>query len=160
MVLCCHWWWYQWCRVATFSSVNFSKFINFRKSYSINDIIEIHQQEIDPEPKTTILNEIKVIIKYSLPLIVTFLLQYSLTVASVFSVGRLGSTELAAVSLSSMTANISGYAMIQGVSTCLDTLCAQAFGRKIIIPLSSFHKVQLFIIITLYPHGDILGFRS
>lgn len=100
------------------------------KSYSINDIIEIHQQEIDPEPKTTILNEIKVIIKYSLPLIVTFLLQYSLTVASVFSVGRLGSTELAAVSLSSMTANISGYAIIQGVSTCLDTLCAQAFGRK------------------------------
>ncbi|CAX44339.1 MATE family transporter, multltidrug/sodium efflux pump, putative [Candida dubliniensis CD36] len=100
------------------------------KSYSINDIIEIHQQEIDPEPKTTIFNEIKVIIKYSLPLIITFLLQYSLTVASVFSVGRLGSTELAAVSLSSMTANISGYAIIQGVSTCLDTLCAQAFGRK------------------------------
>lgn len=82
------------------------------------------------EPETNIGLEIKVILKYSIPLIITFLLQYSLTVASVFSVGRLGSDELAAVSLSSMTANISGYAIIQGISTCLDTLCAQAYGRK------------------------------
>ncbi|KAL6453754.1 ERC1 Ethionine resistance-conferring protein 1 [Candida maltosa Xu316] len=101
------------------------------RSYSIYDIISQNKSLITTaEPKTTTQQEIKVIFKYSLPLIITFLLQYSLTIASVFSVGKLGSVELAAISLSSMTANISGYAIIQGISTCLDTLCAQAFGKK------------------------------
>lgn len=97
---------------------------------SINEILSVNSNVMLDEPKTTLATETRVLLRYSVPLIITFLLQYSLTVASVFSVGRLGSTELAAVSLSSMTANISGYAIIQGVSTCLDTLCAQAYGRK------------------------------
>lgn len=29
-----------------------------------------------------------------------------------------------------MTANITGFAMIQGLATCLDTLCAQAYGAE------------------------------
>ncbi|KAM9931988.1 hypothetical protein OXX80_008371 [Metschnikowia pulcherrima] len=102
----------------------------FGGNHDISDILSVHSNAILKEPETSFKTESKVLMRYSLPLVVTFLLQYSLTVASVFSVGRLGSTALAAVSLSSMTANISGYAIIQGVSTCLDTLCAQAFGRK------------------------------
>ncbi|RCK56307.1 Ethionine resistance-conferring protein 1 [Candida viswanathii] len=100
------------------------------KSHNIQDIISNHPLTLAPEPKTSTYTECTKILKYSIPLIITFLLQYSLTVASVFSVGNLGSNELAAISLSSMTANISGYAIIQGVSTCLDTLCAQSYGRK------------------------------
>ncbi|OBA22108.1 MATE efflux family protein [Metschnikowia bicuspidata var. bicuspidata NRRL YB-4993] len=96
----------------------------------INDILSVHSGAILKEPETSLANEARVLMRYSVPLVITFLLQYSLTVASVFSVGRLGLTALAAVSLSSMTANISGYAIIQGVSTCLDTLCAQAYGRQ------------------------------
>ncbi|KAM9901871.1 hypothetical protein OXX79_004278 [Metschnikowia pulcherrima] len=103
---------------------------DFGGNHDISDILSVHSNAILKEPETSFKTESKVLMRYSLPLVVTFLLQYSLTVASVFSVGRLGSTALAAVSLSSMTANISGYAIIQGVSTCLDTLCAQAFGRK------------------------------
>ncbi|KAL7665564.1 Ethionine resistance protein [[Candida] zeylanoides] len=95
----------------------------------VSDVLSHHNNELLAEPETNFRAEIRSLITYSAPLSVTFLLQYSLTVASVFSVGRLGSTELAAVSLASMTANISGYAIIQGVSTCLDTLCAQAYGR-------------------------------
>lgn len=103
---------------------------NISFTASVSDILSHHSDVLLAEAKTCLSKEVKVLLKYSAPLVVTFLLQYSLTVASVFSVGRLGSTELAAVSLSSMTANISGYAIIQGVSTCLDTLCAQAYGRK------------------------------
>lgn len=99
-------------------------------STDLQQILSSHSNTILAEPDTSFKTEVLVLMRYSVPLIITFLLQYSLTVASVFSVGRLGSTELAAVSLSSMTANISGYAIIQGVSTCLDTLCAQAYGRK------------------------------
>ncbi|KAK6462845.1 ethionine resistance protein [Scheffersomyces coipomensis] len=103
---------------------------SFLHRNSINELLSNNNLNIEPEPETDLKTEIQVLLYYSVPLIITFLLQYSLTVASVFSVGRLGSSELAAVSLSSMTANISGYAIIQGVSTCLDTLCAQAYGRK------------------------------
>ncbi|ODV80762.1 ethionine resistance protein [Suhomyces tanzawaensis NRRL Y-17324] len=94
----------------------------------VSDILSAHS--VRPEPETDVSTEVQALLGYSFPLILTFLLKYSFTVASVFSVGRLGLKELAAVSLSTMTANISGYAIIQGVSTCLDTLCAQAYGRK------------------------------
>ncbi|CDK29618.1 unnamed protein product [Kuraishia capsulata CBS 1993] len=82
------------------------------------------------EAETSYSTEFRMLTTYSVPLVVTFLLQYSLTVASVFSVGQLGKSELAAVSLASMTANISAYGIIQGISTCLDTLCPQAYGRN------------------------------
>jgi len=65
--------------------------------------------------KTSWQREAKTIWKYSMPLVVTFILQYSLTVASIFTVGHLGPIELGAVSLASMTANITGYAIYQGL---------------------------------------------
>ncbi|KAF2121175.1 mate-domain-containing protein [Lophiotrema nucula] len=77
---------------------------------------------------TTWQREAKVLVKTSAPLILTFLLQYSLPVASIFTVGRIGKVELGAVSLASMTASITGYAVYQGLATSLDTLCAQAYG--------------------------------
>ncbi|GFF30327.1 uncharacterized transporter YDR338C [Aspergillus udagawae] len=84
---------------------------------------------------TTWKREALVISKYATPLTVTFLLQYSLTVASIFTLGHLGKKELGAVSLASMTANITGYAVYQGLATSLDTLCSQAYGsgkRKLV----------------------------
>ena len=77
---------------------------------------------------TTWQREAKTLARYSGPLVVTFVLQYSLTVASIFTVGHLGKVELGAVSLASMTANIFGYSIYQGLATSLDTLCAQAYG--------------------------------
>ncbi|KAJ9419571.1 mate-domain-containing protein [Fusarium oxysporum] len=47
--------------------------------------------------ETTWQRETKTLAQYALPLIVTFLLHYSVTVASVLTVGRLGMEELAAV---------------------------------------------------------------
>ncbi|ODV98239.1 hypothetical protein PACTADRAFT_725 [Pachysolen tannophilus NRRL Y-2460] len=73
--------------------------------------------------------EIYAISKSSLPLIVTFLLQYSLTVVSIFSVGHIGKTELAAVSLATMTFNVTS-SIFNGMATCLDTFCSQAYGAK------------------------------
>ncbi|KAF2703670.1 MATE efflux family protein [Pleomassaria siparia CBS 279.74] len=77
---------------------------------------------------TTWQREAKVLTKSSAPLVLTFLLQYSLPVASIFTVGHIGKAELGAVSLASMTASITGYAVYAGLSTSLDTLCSQAYG--------------------------------
>lgn len=101
--------------------------------------------------KTTWQREAKVLTRYSAPLIVTFLLQYSLTVASIFTVGHLGTIELGAVSLASMTANITGYAIYQGLATSLDTLCAQAYGsgRKKLVGLQMQRMVYFLWVITI-----------
>lgn len=87
---------------------------------------------------TSVKRELNVLAQNSAPLVVTFLLQYSLVVASILSVGHLGKTELAAVSLATMTASITGFALIQGLATCLDTLCSQAYGA------GNFHMVGLY----------------
>ncbi|KAL1992390.1 hypothetical protein VTN49DRAFT_4422 [Thermomyces lanuginosus] len=90
--------------------------------------------------------ETKIIGKYTLPLIVTFVLQYSLTVASIFAVGHLGTVELAAVSLASMTVGITGSAVYQGLATSLDTLCAQAYGsgKKTLVGLQ-MQRMMFFL---------------
>lgn len=100
---------------------------------------------------TTWRREAKVISKYAAPLIVTFLLQYSLTVSSVFTIGHLGKVELGAVSLASMTASITGFAVYQGLATSLDTLCAQAYGsgRKKLVGLQMQRMVYFLWVITI-----------
>ena len=106
--------------------------------------------------QTTWQREAKVLGRYSAPLVLTFLLQYSLTVAGIFTVGHIGTVELGAVSLASMTANITGYAVYQGLATSLDTLCAQAYGsgRKTLVGLQTQRMVYFLWTITI-PIGII-----
>lgn len=101
--------------------------------------------------QTTWQREAKVIGKYSAPLIITFVLQYGLTVTTVLTVGHLGKVELGAASLASMTANITGFAIFQGLATSLDTLCAQAYGsgRRKLVGLQMQRMVYFLWIITI-----------
>ncbi|KAL4907163.1 hypothetical protein BDW74DRAFT_121550 [Aspergillus multicolor] len=100
---------------------------------------------------TTWRREAMVIGKNAAPLVVTFLLQYSLTVASIFTLGHLGKTELGAVSLASMSASITGYAVYQGLATSLDTLCAQAYGsgKRKLVGLQMQRMVAFLWVITI-----------
>lgn len=101
---------------------------------------------------TSVLREIIYQTKASTTLVFTFLLQYSLPVASVFSVGHLGKVELGAVSLASMTASITGFALIEGMATCMDTLCAQAYGAKLYHQVGEhFQKCTLMILCYFVP---------
>ena len=102
--------------------------------------------------RTTWQREAKTVAVYSRSLVVTFLLQYSLNVTSIFAVGRLGTLELGAVSLATMTANITCYAPIQGLATSLDTLCAQAFGsgHKHLVGLQ-LQRMTYFLFLLLVP---------
>ncbi|KAI9842511.1 MAG: hypothetical protein M1837_007105 [Sclerophora amabilis] len=106
--------------------------------------------------KTTWRREAKTIASYSWPMMATFLLLYSLNIASVFAVGHIGKAELAAVSLGSMTANITGYAVFQGLATSLDTLCAQAYGsgRKHLVGLH-VQRMVYFLWVCTIPIGIV-----
>ncbi|VVT46451.1 uncharacterized protein SAPINGB_P001220 [Magnusiomyces paraingens] len=98
---------------------------------SIVEIAKAWDDAVDNnEILTSFANECKYVLANAGPLVFTFLLQSTLTASSVFFVGHLGKSYLAAVSLGSMTISITGIAFIQGMATCLDTLCPQSYGAK------------------------------
>lgn len=73
-------------------------------------------------------SELALLLKYSLPLIATYLLQYSFFVITILIAGHLGTDDLAAASIGATTMNVFGLSILEGMATALDTLCAQAYG--------------------------------
>ncbi|KAG1725060.1 MATE efflux family protein [Suillus paluster] len=71
--------------------------------------------------------ELVILMKYSSPVFITHVFEYSLIVASVVSIGHLSTVALAAATLGSMTASVSGYSIVQGFASTLDTLLPAAW---------------------------------
>ncbi|CAK9440441.1 uncharacterized protein LODBEIA_P45410 [Lodderomyces beijingensis] len=71
--------------------------------------------------------EAQVLMRHSSPLILTFILEHFFSVVCLIVVGKLGTKQLAAVSLATMTSTIT-FAIFEGTATALDTLCPQAYG--------------------------------
>ncbi|ODV84305.1 hypothetical protein CANARDRAFT_201266 [[Candida] arabinofermentans NRRL YB-2248] len=74
--------------------------------------------------------ELKSLTRSSIPLVITFLLQNSLGVCSVFAVGKISNEALAAITLGTMSANISAMSVIAGLASSLDTFLPQAYGAN------------------------------
>jgi MATE family multidrug resistance protein len=110
----------------------------------------------EPDLQTNWQTESKVLARYSTPLFVTYLLQYSFQTTTVIVAGRLGTNELGAVSLATMTANVTGLAIYEGLATSLDTLCSQAYGggKKELVGLHMQRMVYLLSLVTI-PVGTI-----
>ncbi|XP_051216685.1 protein DETOXIFICATION 16 [Lolium perenne] len=64
------------------------------------------------------------------PLIVGSLLQNIIQMISVMFVGHLGELSLSSASIATSFAAVTGFSLLAGMSTSLDTLCGQAFGAK------------------------------
>ncbi|TQD72572.1 hypothetical protein C1H46_041887 [Malus baccata] len=64
------------------------------------------------------------------PLIAVSLLQYSLQVTSVMFVGHLGELALSSASMASSFASVTGFSVLLGMGSALETLCGQAYGAK------------------------------
>ena len=54
-------------------------------------------------------------------------MEYSLVIVPVVSIGHLSTNALAAVSLGSMTASVTGFSVLQGFSGVLDTMLPSAW---------------------------------
>jgi MATE family multidrug resistance protein len=108
------------------------------------------------EVQTTMGIEARLLAKNSLPLMITYLLQYSFSLVTLFVVGHIGTDELGAVSLATMTANITGLAVFEGLATSLDTLCAQAYGsgKKELVGLH-LQRMVLFMLLVSIPIGAV-----
>jgi len=60
----------------------------------------------------------------------THILEYSLVIVSVVSIGHISTSALAAISLGSMTASVTGFSIIQGMTSALDTLLPSAWTSQ------------------------------
>lgn len=68
--------------------------------------------------------------KFTVPICATHLLELSLSVVSVLSLGHLGTVELASASLAGITANVTGFSVISGLVSALDTLLPASYTRQ------------------------------
>ena len=130
-----------------------------------NNVTESSPLLRDPDPeavtrksskKSGWRQELSIISQYTAPLMVALLLQHALTGSSIFMVGHLGKREIGAVSLANMTAQITGYFVFQGLATCLDTLCPQAYGsgNPTMVGLH-VQRLTLFMLVLTIPIGAI-----
>ncbi|KAH7096099.1 MATE efflux family protein [Auriculariales sp. MPI-PUGE-AT-0066] len=96
--------------------------------------------------------ELKVLLRYTAPVFGTHLLEYSLQVASIVSIGHLSTTALAAATLASMTASVTGFSIAQGLTSALDTLLPAAFtsGNPEFVGLWA-QRMTVIIVATLIP---------
>ncbi|KAG4204184.1 hypothetical protein ERO13_A04G032800v2 [Gossypium hirsutum] len=76
------------------------------------------------------LEEAKKQVLFSLPMIVTNVVYFSITLVSVMFAGHLGELQLAGATLANSWATVTGFAFMTGLSGALETLCGQGFGAK------------------------------
>ncbi|GAA6009666.1 hypothetical protein JCM10207_004147 [Rhodosporidiobolus poonsookiae] len=84
-------------------------------------------RKLDDDARDAYTSETKTLLGYTVPILGTHFLEFSLTASTVLFLGHLGETELAAASLGNLTNNFLALSVIQGVCAALDTLCPQAF---------------------------------
>lgn len=94
---------------------------------SFEGIVRDEEEEDFMNEKVSTNSEVKKLVRYSIPLMMTFFLEQIFSIISVIFIGHLGKEELAAVSMASMTSTIV-FAIFEGIATALDTLCPQAYG--------------------------------
>nr|XP_034594137.1 protein DETOXIFICATION 16-like isoform X2 [Setaria viridis] len=74
--------------------------------------------------------EAKRLVRLAGPMIANCLLQNIINILSLMFVGHLGELPLAGASLANSVASVTGFSIITGMATALDTLCGQAFGAR------------------------------
>ncbi|BGP10846.1 ethionine resistance protein [Rhodotorula toruloides] len=87
-------------------------------------------RKLDEKARFAMYSEAKTLFGYSVPILGTHFLEYSLLATVVLATGHLGETELAAASLGNLTNNVASLSIIQGLCAALDTLCPQAFSSS------------------------------
>ncbi|KAB5589989.1 MATE efflux family protein [Ceratobasidium theobromae] len=96
--------------------------------------------------------ESRLLLDYAIPIFGTQMLEYSLMIASVISIGHISTEALAASTLGSMTASVSGLSIIHGFASALDSLLPQAWtsGRPQHVGLWT-QRMMLLMSVILIP---------
>jgi len=84
------------------------------------------------------------------PLIAAWILQNIVQMISVMFVGHLGELALSSASIATSFAGVTGFSLLSGMASSLDTLCGQAFGAKQYY-LLGIYKQRAILVLTLDP---------
>jgi MATE family multidrug resistance protein len=96
----------------------------------------MEKQELTEEPllqvhsENAVAAEAKRLLRLAGPLVASCILQNIIQIVSVMLVGHLGELHLAGASLATSLTNVTGFSLLSGMSSALDTLCGQAFGAR------------------------------
>ncbi|KAK7251670.1 hypothetical protein RIF29_35063 [Crotalaria pallida] len=94
----------------------------------IVDVVE--QNKSSATGRTEVLEEVRKQLWLAGPLISTNVLNYCLELISVMFVGHLGELPLSGASMATSFATVTGFSLLIGMASALDTLCGQSYGAK------------------------------
>ncbi|KAJ3840220.1 multidrug Oligosaccharidyl-lipid polysaccharide flippase [Lentinula raphanica] len=100
----------------------------YRRSHSQSRESEAQDPREELPTLPLLIDQFSILLKYSLPVFGTHLLEYALLITSVLAVGHLGKLELAACTLGSMTANVTSFSIVIGMGGALDTVLPGVWG--------------------------------
>ncbi|XP_021857962.1 protein DETOXIFICATION 16 [Spinacia oleracea] len=90
----------------------------------------INQRDENEKWKKGAIEEVKKQVWLAGPLICVNILLFSLQLISVMFVGHLGELPLAGASMATSFATVTGFSLLMGMSSALDTFCGQSYGAK------------------------------
>nr|XP_010319397.2 protein DETOXIFICATION 16-like [Solanum lycopersicum] len=103
----------------------------------------------DFDNTTTIIEEIKRQLRLAVPLIAVNILQYCLQVISIMFVGHLGELSLSGASMATSFASVTGFSVLLGMGSALETLCGQAYGAKQHHMLGIYTQRAMLVLLSL-----------
>ncbi|WOH10280.1 hypothetical protein DCAR_0729747 [Daucus carota subsp. sativus] len=77
-----------------------------------------------------VMGEMKKVSYIAMPMVVTTVSQYMLRVISMMMIGHLGELSLSGASIATSLTNVTGFSLLFGMSSALETLCGQAYGAE------------------------------
>ncbi|KAJ6417164.1 hypothetical protein OIU84_002964 [Salix udensis] len=99
-------------------------------------------------------------ILFSLPMILTNVFFYMITLVSVMFAGHLGELELAGATLANSWAMVTGFAFMIGLSGALETLCGQGFGAQMYRMLGIYLQASCIISIIFCIAVSVIWFYT
>ncbi|XP_042024262.1 protein DETOXIFICATION 16-like [Salvia splendens] len=104
-----------------------------------------HDQDEDQD----FLEEVKHQLQLAVPLITVNILLYCLQVISLMFVGHLGELQLSGASVATSFAAVSGFSVLLGMGSALETLCGQAYGAKLYQMLGVYTQRGVVVVLAL-----------
>ncbi|KAL5735149.1 hypothetical protein ACOSP7_033010 [Xanthoceras sorbifolium] len=90
----------------------------------------LNRETRDDNNENSVGEEVKKQLWLAGPLISVSLLQFLLQMISVMFVGHLGELALSGASMATSFATVTGFSLLMGMASALDTLCGQSYGAK------------------------------
>ncbi|KAK3145011.1 hypothetical protein QOZ80_4AG0321340 [Eleusine coracana subsp. coracana] len=103
-------------------------------------------EKIGEVGESLVVNEVRKQLYLAGPLIAAWILQNLVQMISVMFVGHLGELALSSASIATSFAGVTGFSLLAGMASSLDTLCGQAFGAKQYYLLGIYKQRAIFVL--------------